>query len=64
MHHVMGVCCIVFDIDWMLFEFVMNFLNIEKKNIFSNFFLNSCFLPVLCYFQHFLEKKTFSGGRG
>ena len=23
----MGVCCIVFDIDWMLFEF---FLNIEK----------------------------------
>ena len=27
----MGVCCIVFDIDGMLFEFVMNFLNIEKK---------------------------------
>ena len=29
-HHVMGVCCIVFDIDGMLFEFFMNFLNIEK----------------------------------
>ena len=25
----MGVCCIVFDIDGMLFEFFMNFLNIE-----------------------------------
>ena len=27
----MGVCCIVFDIDGMLLEFFMNFLNIEKK---------------------------------
>ena len=33
MHHVMGVCCIVFDIDGMLFEFFMNFLNIEKNKI-------------------------------
>ena len=24
-YHVMGVCCIVFDIDRMLFEFFMNF---------------------------------------
>ena len=29
-HQVMGVCCIVFDIDGM-FEFFMNFLNIEKN---------------------------------
>ena len=29
MHPVMGVCCTVFDIDGMLFEFFMNFLNIE-----------------------------------
>ena len=29
----MGVCCIVFDIDGMLFEFFMNFLNIEKNKI-------------------------------
>ena len=29
----MGVCCIVFDIDGMFFEFVMNFLNIEKNKI-------------------------------
>ena len=28
-HQVMGVCCIVFDIDGMLFEFFMNFLNIH-----------------------------------
>ena len=32
----MGVCCIVFDgmffdIDGMLFQFFINFLNIEKK---------------------------------
>ena len=33
----MGVCCIVFDIDGMLFEFFMNFLNIEK-NIYLHFF--------------------------
>ena len=29
----MGVCCIVFDIDGMLFEFFLNFLNIEKNKI-------------------------------
>ena len=33
----MGVCCIVVDIDGMLFEFFMNFLNIEK-NIYIYFF--------------------------
>ena len=37
----MGVCCIVFDIDGMLFEFFMNFFNIEKykilKILFSKF---------------------------
>ena len=32
MHHVMGVCYLVFDIDGMLFEFFMNF-----KNLFSIF---------------------------
>ena len=35
----MGVCCIVFDIDGMLFEFFMNFLNIEK-NIYIFFFIS------------------------
>ena len=29
-HHVMGMWCIAFDIDGMLFEFFMNFWNIEK----------------------------------
>ena len=37
-HHVMGVCCIVFDIDGMLFEFFINFLNIEKNKILRFFF--------------------------
>ena len=45
----MGVCCIVFDIDGMLFEFFMNFLNIEKKKnlrIFNlkNFMFSSRFM--------------------
>ena len=33
----MAVCCIVFDIDQMLFEFFMNFLNI-LKNCYTFFF--------------------------
>ena len=40
----MGVCCLVLDIDGMLFEFFMNFLNIEKKkklNLFSQYFMFS-----------------------
>ena len=54
----MGVCCIIFDIDGMLFEFFMNFLNIEKNKILKNFvfnvssFLTSFSFHVLCYFQH------------
>ena len=35
----MGVCCIVFDIDGM-FEFFMNFLNIEKNKIIYFIFFN------------------------
>ena len=47
-HHAMGVCCIVFDIDGMLFEFYMHFLNIEKNKILRILFFNiSCFLRVL-----------------
>ena len=43
----MGVCCIVFDIDGMLFEFFMNFLNIEKNKILNlkkNFMFSSRFM--------------------
>ena len=42
----MGVCCIVFDIDGMLFEFFMNFLNIEKYkfNFFFQYFKFSRFM--------------------
>ena len=40
--------------DGMLFEFFMNFLNIERNKIFFFFFFFniSCFLRVSCYFQH------------
>ena len=63
----MGVCCIVFDIDGIFFEFCMNFLNIEKNKInFLIFFNISCFLRVSCYFQHKkkLVYKKFAGGGG
>ena len=35
--------CAVFDIDGMLFDFFMNFLNIEKKNqkLFFQYFMCS-----------------------
>ena len=63
----MGVCCIVFDIDGMLFEFFMNFLNIEENKIFRILFFNiSCFRHVLRYFQHLKKKidvkKNLGGG--
>ena len=42
----MGVCCIVFHIDGMLFDFFMNFLNIEKnkKFVFQYFMFSSRFM--------------------
>ena len=45
----MGVCCIVFDIDGMLFEFFMNFLNIEilKKKSLNFVFNISSFLHAI-----------------
>ena len=52
----MGVCCTVFDIDGMLFEFFMNFLNIEKKNV-RIFFQNLMFFSHFMLFPIFLEKK-------
>ena len=45
----MGVCCIVFDIDGMLFEFFMNFLNIEKNKILN--FFSSIFHDVFFAFH-------------
>ena len=62
--NVMGVCCVVFDIDWMLFEFY-EFLKYGKTNaggganfsfLEKQFFLIS--FCVLCYFLH-LKKMLF-----
>ena len=63
----MGVCCIVFDIDGMLFEFFMNFLNIEKKNIlrlffFKNFMFSSRFMLFPTFKKKIGVKKIFGGG--
>ena len=44
----MGVCCIVFDIDGMLFEFCMIFLNIEENKILR-----------FMFFQYFLFSSRF-----
>ena len=51
----MGVCCIVFDIDGMLFEFFMNFLNIEKNKIVRILF--SIFQVVFAFYAIYNIKK-------
>ena len=62
----MGVCCIVFDIDGMLFEYFMNFLNIEKNKIYI-FFLqyfkfSSRFMLFPTLKKKFSVKKKIRGG--
>ena len=58
----MGVCCIVFDIDGMLFEFFMIFLNIEKNEILRIFVPNFMFSSRFMLFPTFKVKKMFGGG--
>ena len=65
----MGVCCIVFDIDGMLFEFFMNFLNIEKNKILRIFFLQYFMFSLHFMLFRTLKKKLvltkfFRGGGG
>ena len=65
----MGVCCIVFDIDGMLFEFFMNFLNIEKFSIFhvflEFFMFSSRFMLFPSLKKKFgVKKKKIRGGGG
>ena len=55
----MGVCCIVFDIDGMLFDFFKNFLNIEKNKKFRIFF--SKFHVFFSRFKLFPTLKTKNG---
>ena len=64
-HHVMGVCCIVFDNDGMLFEFFMNFLNIEFFFFFQYFKFSSRFMlfPTLKK-KNYVKKKIRGGGGG
>ena len=63
----MGVCCVVFDIDGMLFEFFMNFLNIEKKLnnfVFFQYFkfsLRFVLFPTLKK-KNWCKKKNPGGG--
>ena len=63
-HQVMGVCCIVFDIDGMLFEFFMNFFNIEKFNIFCfpNFMFSSRFMLFPTFKKKLCQKNVGGGG--
>ena len=63
----MGVCCIVFDIDGMLFEFFMNFLNIEKNKFFFQYFMFSSrfvLFPTLKQNKFGVKKKSGGGGGG
>ena len=62
------VCCIVFNIDGMLFEFFMNFLNIEKNKIlrifFSKFHVFFTFHAISNIKKKFGVKKIPGGGGG
>ena len=62
----MGVCCIVFDIDGMLFEFLKIFLNIEKNKkfrfFFSIFHVFFAFHAISNIKKKFGVKKKISGG--
>ena len=64
----MGVCCIVFDIDGMLFEFFMNFLNIEKNKIWRIFFAKFHVFFTFHAISNIKKKKNWckkkSGARG
>ena len=64
----MGVCCIVFDIDGMLFEFFMNFLNIEKNKIlrifFSKFHVFFTFHAISNTKKKWCKKNKNRGGGG
>ena len=60
----MGVCCIVFEIDGMLFEFCMNFLNIEKKKYFSIFHVFFAFHAISNIKKKLVSKKNNFGGGG
>ena len=67
--HQVGVCCIVFDIDGMLFEFFMNFLNIEKNKIIFFFFQYFKFSSRFMLFPTLkkkigVQKKNPGGGGG
>ena len=68
MHQVMGVCCIVFYIDGMLFEFFVNFLNIEKNKMylfcFQYFMFSSRFMLFPTLQTKFGVNKIISGGGG
>ena len=65
----MGVCCIVFDIDGMLFEFFINFLNIEKNKIIiffsSKFHVFFAFHAISNIYKNKIGvKNVFRGGGG
>ena len=60
------MCCIVFDIDGMLFEIFMNFLILKKKNLrfifFQNFMFSSRFMLFPTFKKKIGVKKIFGGG--
>ena len=59
----MGVCCVVFDIDGMLLDFFMNFLNIEFF-FFSIFHVFFAFHAISNIKTKIGEKKIPGGGGG
>ena len=60
----MGVCCIFFDIDGMLFEFFMNFLNIEFFFFFHIFHVFFAIRAISNIKKKIGVKKKIRGGGG
>ena len=58
--YVMGVCCIVFDIDGMLFELCMNFLNIGF--LFPIFYVFFAFDAITNIIQNWCTFFFLGGG--
>ena len=60
-HHVMGVCCIVFDIDGMLFEFDYEFLKYWRKKMYAIFNIKKNCLGNIekCPFTYWLNGRWY-----
>ena len=63
-HHPMRVCCIVFDIDGILFEFFKYWKKKKSKIFFLQYFMFSSRFMLFPTFKKYWCKKKLPGGGG